>query len=119
MDAESVRNLADQVSFIQQPLGQLRLIREGQEDQLGALGLVLNALILWNTRYMDAALNHLRFEGIEVRDEDIARLSPLRDQYITVQGRYHFTITDAVLRGELRPLRNPDEVEDLLQLEIA
>ena len=24
--------------------------REGQEDQLGALGLVVNALVLWNTR---------------------------------------------------------------------
>lgn len=28
---------------------------EGQEDQLGAL--VVNALILWTTRYMNAALN--------------------------------------------------------------
>jgi TnpA family transposase len=30
--------------------------REGQEDQLSALGLVLNAVVLWNTRYMDLAL---------------------------------------------------------------
>ena len=30
--------------------------REGQEDQLGALGLVVNALILWTTRYMDGAI---------------------------------------------------------------
>jgi TnpA family transposase len=28
--------------------------REGQEDQLGAIGLVLNALILWNTRLAGA-----------------------------------------------------------------
>ncbi len=34
--------------------GQLRQrYREGQEDQLGALGLVLNAIVLWNTRYQD------------------------------------------------------------------
>jgi Tn3 transposase DDE domain len=33
--------------------GELRQrYREGQEDQLGALGLVLNAVVLWNTRYM-------------------------------------------------------------------
>ena len=25
---------------------------EGQEDQLGALGLVVNTIVLWNTRYM-------------------------------------------------------------------
>ena len=26
--------------------------REGQEDQLGARGLVVNAIVLWNTRYI-------------------------------------------------------------------
>jgi TnpA family transposase len=34
--------------------------REGQEDQLGALGLVTNAAVLWNTIYMQEALSHLR-----------------------------------------------------------
>lgn len=33
--------------------------REGQEDQLGAPGLVTNALVLWNTIYMEEALNYL------------------------------------------------------------
>ena len=48
--------------------GELRQrYREGQEDQLGALGLVVNALVLWNTRYMDAALSHLRSQGAEVK----------------------------------------------------
>jgi len=37
--------------------------REGQEDSLGALGLVLNAVVLWNTRYTDAALSQLRAQG--------------------------------------------------------
>lgn len=37
--------------------------RAGQEDQLGALGLVLNIITLWNTIYMDAAINQLRQEG--------------------------------------------------------
>ena len=32
--------------------------REGQEDQLGALGLVLNIIVLWNTIYIDAAVLH-------------------------------------------------------------
>lgn len=30
--------------------------RDGMEDQLGALGLVLNAIVLWTTRYIDAAV---------------------------------------------------------------
>ncbi|MGI8650111.1 MAG: Tn3 family transposase [Rubrobacter sp.] len=29
--------------------------REGQEDQLSSLGLVLNAVALWNTLYLDRA----------------------------------------------------------------
>lgn len=50
--------------------------RDGMEDQLGAHGLVLNAIVLWTTKYIDAAVAQLRAEGHEIRDEDIARLSP-------------------------------------------
>ena len=90
--------------------GELRQrYREGQEDQLGALGLVVNIIILWNTIYMDAVLEHLRKEGFPVRDEDVARLSPLGYEHINLLGRYSFTVPEGVVRGELRPLRNPDE----------
>src|SRR5215217_7780304 len=51
--------------------GELRQrYREGQEDQLGALGLVLNAIVLWNTRYMERALAQAAQQGLEVRPED-------------------------------------------------
>ena len=44
--------------------GELRQrYREGQEDQLGALGLVVNVIVLWNTLYMNAALEQLQSEG--------------------------------------------------------
>ena len=57
--------------------GELRKrYREGQEDQLGALGLVVNMIVLWNTIYMDAALKQLRAEGYPVRPEDVARPLP-------------------------------------------
>jgi hypothetical protein len=84
--------------------GELRQrYREGQEDQLSVLGLVVNALVLWNTRYMDAALNYLRSKGKEVEVEDVARLSPLGDSHFNVLGRYHFTLSDSILRGEMQP----------------
>jgi hypothetical protein len=58
--------------------GQIRqAYREGQEDRLAALGLVLNAVVLWNTRYLDTIIEHLRGSGQPVHDEDVARLSPL------------------------------------------
>jgi TnpA family transposase len=92
--------------------GELRQhYREGQEDQLGALGLVLNIIVLWNTIYLEAALNQLRAEGYPVKDEDVARLSPLQHEHINMLGRYFFAIPDAVAKGELRPLRDPNTAE--------
>ena len=91
--------------------GELRQrYREGQEDQLGSLGLVTNVVVLWNTIYMDAALRRLEAEGYEVRAEDVARLSPLGRGHVNMLGRYAFTLPDTVARGELRPLRDPRAV---------
>jgi len=58
------------------------------EDQLGALGLVLNCITLWNTVYLDAALARLRDEGYPVRDEDVVRLSPYMRRHLNVHGHY-------------------------------
>jgi hypothetical protein len=93
--------------------GELRQrYREGQEDQLGSLGLVVNVIVLWNTIYMDAALNQLRAEGLDARVEDVARLSPLGFDHINMLGRYAFILSDPIARGELRPLRDPTIVDD-------
>ncbi|MEV6332663.1 Tn3 family transposase [Streptomyces sp. NPDC051909] len=83
--------------------------QEGMEDQIGALGLVLNALVLFNTRYMDAALARLRADGFNVRDEDVARLSPFVRHHVNMLGRYSFQLPE--LPGELRPLRDPDQAD--------
>ena len=85
----------------------------GQEDQLAALSLVLNAVVLWNTRYLDASVAALRAAGHQISDEDVARLSPLISARINTLGRYAFIPTHAD-RG-LRPLRDPassDAVEE-------
>jgi len=91
--------------------GQLRQrYREGQEDQLGTLGLVVNAIVLWNTRYQDAALNQLRRNGFDVLDDDIRRLSPLGHDHINLLGRYQFTAADLTC-DSLRPLHDPRQPE--------
>jgi len=83
--------------------------REGQEDQLGALGLVLNAVVLWNTLYMDLAVKQLRTDGYPVHDEDVARLSPLGFKHIHFLGRYAFNPSEP---GQVRPLRDPASADD-------
>ena len=88
--------------------GELRQrYREGQENQLDALGVVVNMIVLWNTIYMQAALDQHRADGHSVRPEDEARLSPLGHEHINLLGRYSFAVPESVARGELRPLRNP------------
>lgn len=75
----------------------------------GALGLVLSAVVLWNTRYTDAALAAMRATGHLVNDADIARLSPRADRHINMLGRYAFTTPTG---PGLRPLRDPSHPED-------
>ena len=60
--------------------------RRDREGQFGALGLVVNIIVLWNMIHVDAALEQFRAEGCSVRAEDIARLSPLVYEHINLLG---------------------------------
>jgi TnpA family transposase len=84
--------------------------REGQENQLGALGIVLNAVTLWNTRYLDAAVGQLRTQGHPVSEQDAARLSPLGHAHVNELGRYAFPALTP--DADLRPLRDPQTADD-------
>jgi len=54
----------------------------------------------------------MRAQGLEVRDEDVARLSPLGYSHVNLLGRYHVSLPDAIARGELRRLRDPAARDD-------
>jgi TnpA family transposase len=86
--------------------------RRGQEEQLGVLGLVLNAIVLWNATYIGAAVERIRAEGVRVDPQDIARLSPLLHRHINFLGRYAFSLPELVAGGQLRPLRTPPSAPD-------
>jgi len=85
--------------------------REGQEDQLNALGLVTNAVVLWNTVYMQAAIDHLRAQGEIIKEEDEARLSPLARKHINFLGHFSFSLPQVVEEGSLRSLNVTEETE--------
>ncbi|WP_455710033.1 Tn3 family transposase, partial [Nocardiopsis dassonvillei] len=60
--SESRHALARKICFGNR--GELRQrYRQGLEDRLGAPGLVLNAVVGWNSLYIDAALTRLRSGG--------------------------------------------------------
>jgi TnpA family transposase len=87
-----------------------RAYHAGMEDQLGALGLVLNCVTLWNTLYLDYALTTLRAQGHPVLDADADRLSAYQHRHINVHGHYSFALPD--LGGARRPLRDPDALDE-------
>nr|WP_170223175.1 Tn3 family transposase [Nonomuraea turkmeniaca] len=100
---EARHRLARKIAFGNR--GQLRQrYREGLEDQLGSLGLALNAVIWWNSLYLDAAVKQLRADGFPVTDEMCARLSPIQYDHINFLGRYAFSRADVA--GGLRPFHD-------------
>jgi TnpA family transposase len=90
--------------------GELRQpYRQGQEDQLSALGFALNVLVLWNTQYMDDAVTHLRTSGREINDDHLARLSPLQHEHVLMLGTFPFTLPHELAAGHRRALRTGDD----------
>jgi hypothetical protein len=59
------------------------------EDQLGALGLVLNATVLWNTIYLDKARAQHETAGRPIPDKILAGFNPLIFEHINFNGRSH------------------------------
>src|SRR5664279_2770226 len=84
--------------------GQLRKhYQVGQENQLDTLGIMLNIIVLWQTVYTQAALDHLVANGHHPDPADVARLSPLGHPTINLNGRYQTTSHPPT--SGLRPLR--------------
>ena len=78
--------------------------REGQEDQLSALGLVLNMVVLWNSVYTQACIKGIEAQGQKVDPFDIRRYAPLRHGHINFQGRCKIS-PNKLHPGTLRPSR--------------
>ena len=53
---------------------------------------------------VSAVLEQLRKEGYPANEEDKARLSPVIHEHINTQGRHSFSMPEAVVKGELRPI---------------
>ncbi|MGO9595298.1 MAG: Tn3 family transposase [Steroidobacteraceae bacterium] len=87
-------------------------LRQGQEEELGAMGLLLNVVVHWNAIYMQEVITQLKTEGWVIEDADLARLSPLIWRHINFLGRYNFAVPEVVANGGLRPLSNPSSEWD-------
>ena len=88
-------------------LGRLRdRAVEAQQHRASGLALVTAAIALWNTVYLDRALDALRRRGETVPDTLLAHLAPVGWQHINLTGDYLWD-TDASLGPDgFRPLRS-------------
>ena len=77
--------------------------KKGQEEQLGALGLLLNLVVYWNTYYLNLALQELIEFHPQLDLEAVERITPLAYDHIRILGRYSFTLHRAVQEGHPRP----------------
>lgn len=74
--------------------------------QTACLTLVTNAVIVWNTVYMQAALDQIKQDGFVVDDSDLQFISPARFEQVNPYGSYTFPIKQEFNPQGLRPLRN-------------
>jgi TnpA family transposase len=85
-------------------------IRQQQDENLAnqssCLTLVTNAVVAWNTVYMQAVIEQLRAEKVAIDETDFVHLSPARFEHINPYGRYEFDVAKTFSRESLRPLRN-------------
>lgn len=87
-------------------VGKLRDRRfEHQRYRASGLNLVVAAIVLWNTVYLERAVQRLQAHGQTVDDTLLTHLSPLGWEHINLTGDYAWRQRKQVARGKFRPLR--------------
>ena len=104
------RNSLARAVFIHR-LGEIRdRTYENQQHRASGLNLLVTAIILWNTRYLNRAIAALR-EAEDVPDQLLAHLSPLGWEHVNLTGDYVWSRADqrTVNADGYRPLRMASE----------
>ena len=103
------RNSLARAVFIHR-LGEIRdRTYENQQHRASGLNLVVTAIILWNTRYLERAVATLRHTE-DVPDHLLAHLSPLGWEHVNLTGDYIWAAQQASENIDgLRPLRAAPE----------
>ena len=78
---------------------------EQQRYRASGLNLITAAIVLWNTVYLERAVNALRGHAKPVDDALLQYLSPLGWEHINLTGDYLWKSSAKVGAGKFRPLR--------------
>ena len=83
---------------------------ENQRYRASGLNLVIAAITLWNTMYLERAVNALRERGA-VNDALLGHIAPLGWNHIGLTGDYNWHANKRVAKGGFRPLRRVRSME--------
>jgi Tn3 transposase DDE domain len=98
------RNSLSRAVFLNR-LGEIRdRSFENQRYRASGLNLIVTAITLWNTVYIERALAALRADR-SIEDNVVAHLSPLSWEHIHLTGDYVWHANKRVAKGRFRPLR--------------
>jgi len=88
-------------------LGELRdRTYENQQHRASGLNLVIAAIALWNTVYLERAISALQERSCVIDQQLLAHLSPLKWEHINLTGDYHWRRDGGLRNRKLRPLRS-------------
>jgi len=79
---------------------------ENQRYRASGLNLVVAAIILWNTVYLERAIVALRAAGRPIDSSLLPHLSPVGWEHINLTGDYIWPQTKRIAPGKFRPLRS-------------
>ena len=68
-----------------------------------------NAIVLWNTVYLERAIGALGEHGIAIEDESLAHLSPIGWEHVNLTGDYTWRPSATLGSDGYRPLRSAPE----------
>jgi TnpA family transposase len=104
------RNSLARAVFIHR-LGEIRdRTYENQQHRASGLNLIVTAIILWNTRYLERAVTALR-QTEDIPDNLLAHLSPLGWEHINLTGDYIWLAANSMSENTagLKALRAPPQ----------
>ncbi len=59
-------------------------------NKASCLSLLSNAVLVWNSKRIEGIVGRLRADQNDVRDSDLARVSPLMYSHVIPNGTYRF-----------------------------
>lgn len=88
-------------------LGEIRDRKpENQSYRASGLTLLTAAISLWNTVYMERAIDALKRKGLKINEQLLSHLSPLGSEHINLTGDYIWKSNRIPASGKFRRVRS-------------